>query len=172
MPRDSTSGVDSTRKAQRVWGKAVTASLRPRGFASKPVPLCAKTAADVFVLSLLEDCGIEWGRGDTDIRRNIVLKLWVEEQKGDDSEPFEDHMTYTLKVKLEPGMFIRPSTVTLEAYTGGDIEAPSAPLWLQRLPRGTGSCPLEFTRVHTISGMRQRDRVLLIAFVPTLHDAL
>lgn len=57
---------------------------------------------------------------------------------------------FTLKVMLQPGMFIRPTTVTLDACSGDImIEALSTPLWLQYLPRSTASCPLEFTRVYT-----------------------
>ena len=31
----------------------------------------------------------------------------------------------------EPAMFIKAVTVKLDTYTGGDIEAPGAPLWLK-----------------------------------------
>lgn len=74
MPRNSNSSLLGTQKT-------AAGPHLPRDLASKAASRCPKTPADVFVLSLVEGLDLNWGKGSTDIRRNIVLKLWVEEQK-------------------------------------------------------------------------------------------
>lgn len=63
--------------------------------------------------------------------------------------PFEGHQKHTLKVKLEPGMFIRASVVTLDSYVDGETGGTSAPLWMERLSNVPGTSPLEFIRVYS-----------------------
>ena len=171
MPRDSTRSLTYSTTGNHTHVPAVwhTAAIAPRSSRNTPytldIPTRAKTPADKLICSLLEDCGMEWGCESRDIRQNITLSVWVDVQKvcppqanlhlycvsdrhglkveTDDS--FESHLTHTLKVKLEPGMFIRACIVPLDSF----IEGPSIPLWLEWLRDVSSVSPLEFVRMYT-----------------------
>lgn len=53
---------------------------------------------------------------------------------------------HTLKVKLEPGMFIRPCIVSLDLYIEGTRSR--IPLWLEWLCDVSNASPLGFIRVY------------------------
>ena len=85
MPRDSTRSLPNKRATRvSIWRSA---AIAPRSCDSMAyahilrIPSYAKTPAEKFICSLLEDCGMELGRGSADVRRNVTLSVWVDVQK-------------------------------------------------------------------------------------------
>ncbi|RDX43090.1 hypothetical protein OH76DRAFT_1410417 [Lentinus brumalis] len=156
MPRAASATRPRRTRAARhnaVWRTAAIAPPRPSDLAAQHLllPRDPRTPAELFFGMLKDGCGRGMGEEGPDTRPNIQVRFWVD-CKVPLSEPhsfFEDEPVYTLKVTLAPVLFIRPLTVSLEAWTGSDVEAPGAPLWLRELVDVSGAIKHKtFVRVY------------------------
>ncbi|KAI0349432.1 hypothetical protein OH77DRAFT_1594226 [Trametes cingulata] len=150
MPRDSSSIVHPLNPCT-VWRTSGVVPLRPHDLMAKSKPKPARQPtmpSERFVSALFgaSSLGLEVTKSD-DFCKNVALKLSVEEHKGATEGIFQDPSTYKLVLALEPGLFMRHISVTLDTFVG-DEDQYWAPTWLIRL-RMIKGWRVEYVRIYS-----------------------
>ncbi|KAI0731279.1 hypothetical protein C8Q76DRAFT_613440, partial [Earliella scabrosa] len=98
-------------------------------------PKVVTSAADVFVHKLL-GYAAEGPHSTQSMDLQMAVSIEMETKVYPADGPFQDPDTHTLTLTIHPTVPAPPLVISMDLYTGNDVEAPDAPLWASALRKG------------------------------------